>query len=121
MVASTVFTTVFARLWSSYFILGTPSHARLAPYACFFLSLDLVRCRAQVLSDHLVKTLNNESAQGFRPPKPGKEAEWASCLPFPLVAVICESDAGLANAGGQPAGSMVSQERYSRYSGWVSY
>eukprot|EP00752_Nemacystus_decipiens_P001229 g1228.t1 len=52
----------------------------------------------QVLSDHLVKTLDNESARGFRPPNPGKEAEWASCLPFPLVAVICESDAGLANA-----------------------
>ncbi|CAM9221152.1 unnamed protein product [Ectocarpus sp. 8 AP-2014] len=52
----------------------------------------------QVLSDHLVATLNSESAKGFRPPSPGKEAEWASWLPFPIVAVICESDAGLANA-----------------------
>ncbi|CAN0350744.1 unnamed protein product [Pylaiella littoralis] len=52
----------------------------------------------QVLSDHLVSTLDSDSAQGFRPPKPGKEADWASWLPFPVVAVICESDAGLANA-----------------------
>lgn len=43
--------------------------------------------------------LNEESAEIFRPPKPGKEADWASYLPFPLVAVLCESDAGLANAG----------------------
>ncbi|CAM9099654.1 unnamed protein product [Scytosiphon promiscuus] len=53
---------------------------------------------AVVLSDHLVATLNNEGAEGFRPPDPGKEAAWASSLPFPVVAVICESDAGLANA-----------------------
>lgn len=69
----------------------------------FLLSLGFVRCIShpiQVLSDHLVKTLNSDSARGFRPPKAGKEAEWASCLPFPLVGVICESDAGLANAGG---------------------
>ncbi|CAM9458146.1 unnamed protein product, partial [Hapterophycus canaliculatus] len=52
----------------------------------------------QVLSDHLVATLNNPGAEGFRPPEPGKEADWASRLPFPLAAVICESDAGLANA-----------------------
>lgn len=58
----------------------------------------------QVLSDHLVSTLDNDSAEGFRPPKPGKEAEWASWLPFPVVAVICESDAGLANAGGWVGG-----------------
>ncbi|CAN0546901.1 unnamed protein product, partial [Ectocarpus sp. 12 AP-2014] len=52
----------------------------------------------QVLSDHLVATLKSDSAKGFRPPSPGKEAEWASWLPFPIVAVVCESDAGLANA-----------------------
>lgn len=57
----------------------------------------------QVLSDHLVSTLDSDSAEGFRPPKPGKEADWASWLPFPVVAVICESDAGLANAGGPSA------------------
>lgn len=60
-----------------------------------------------MLSDHLVKTLDNENAQGFRPPKPGKEAEWASFLPFPLVGVICESDAGLANAGGRHVGGFA--------------
>lgn len=54
---------------------------------------------SQVLSEHLVAKLNEESAEIFRPPKPGKEADWASYLPFPLVAVLCESDAGLANAG----------------------
>ncbi|CAN0245566.1 unnamed protein product [Ectocarpus fasciculatus] len=53
---------------------------------------------AVVLSDHLVATLSSDSAKGFRPPSPGKEAEWASWLPFPIVAVVCESDAGLANA-----------------------
>lgn len=35
----------------------------------------------------------------FRPPLPDKEAAWAAWLPFPLVAVFCESDAGLATAG----------------------
>lgn len=53
----------------------------------------------QVLSEHLVAKLNQESAEIFRPPKPGNEADWASSLPFPLMAVLCESDAGLANAG----------------------
>lgn len=56
-------------------------------------------CSVQVMSDHLLATLKDESAEIFRIPKPGQEASWAGWLPFPLVAVFCESDAGLANAG----------------------
>lgn len=56
-------------------------------------------CAVQVMSDHLLATLKDESAEIFRIPKPGQEASWAGWLPFPLVAVLCESDAGLANAG----------------------
>ncbi|CAM9125023.1 unnamed protein product [Laminaria digitata] len=55
--------------------------------------------RGTVMSDHLLATLKDESAEIFRIPKPGQEASWAGWLPFPLVAVFCESDAGLANAG----------------------
>lgn len=62
-------------------------------------SNDAYLCADQVMSDHLLATLKDESAEIFRIPKPGQEASWAGWLPFPLVAVLCESDAGLANAG----------------------
>lgn len=54
----------------------------------------------QVMSEHMLDVvIKDEEANVFRPPEPGAESRWAAHLPFPLAAVLCESDAGLATAG----------------------
>ncbi|CAM9721217.1 unnamed protein product [Discosporangium mesarthrocarpum] len=52
----------------------------------------------QTVSEHLIDTIDDSGLNIFRVPSPGREAEWAAELPFPIVAVLCESDAGLATA-----------------------
>ncbi|CAN0280125.1 unnamed protein product, partial [Phaeothamnion confervicola] len=53
----------------------------------------------QVLSDHLLSHLDaGNDLEPFGAPPPGGEAAWAAALPFPVVGVLCESDAGLETA-----------------------
>ncbi|CAM9664089.1 unnamed protein product, partial [Choristocarpus tenellus] len=52
----------------------------------------------QVLSPHLVQHIDDPEVSIYRAPSPGREVQWIAKLPFPPVAVLCESDAGLATA-----------------------